>query len=167
VELAEPACLDTANPHLNDPWNCERRFVEFVREAGRGCGGCRALAEPLAEPAGRQRRGIAPQRRAGNWGVGLGVRNGEELGVAGRSWERMGVGNGWELGTDGSWGADGSGERTGVGSGREWGADGSGRSRNDKKESLPLHLGSLNLGFLPAGGRLITQSSAPIECIKS
>ena len=80
VELAEPACLDTANSHLNDPWNCERRFVEFVREAGRGSGGRRALAEPLAEPAGRQRRGIAPQRRAGNWGSGW------EFGM-GRNWE--------------------------------------------------------------------------------
>jgi hypothetical protein len=95
VELAEPACLDTANPHLSDPWNCERRFVEFVREAGRWLR--RALAEPLAEPAGRQRRGIAPQRRLG-------------IGAHAGSSEWGGVGSGRER-----TGADGSGrERTGA-----------------------------------------------------
>jgi hypothetical protein len=33
VELAEPACLDTANPHLNDPRICERLFVDFSRRS--------------------------------------------------------------------------------------------------------------------------------------
>lgn len=35
VELAEPACLGTANPHLSDLRICERLFVEFGGAAGR------------------------------------------------------------------------------------------------------------------------------------
>jgi hypothetical protein len=100
VELAEPACLGTAKPHLNDPWNCERRFVEFVREAGR----CMRRALGACVAFGGASRAAAAGNCTSTTGwelvLMLGVRNGEELGTDG-SWERTGVGSGRELGADG------------------------------------------------------------------